>query len=290
MNSILLRPRRKDELSNWTRLVLFFIFWLFASALFYLPIIILYPDFMEGSRTDFENLYSSNPFFLFLSQAGLLAGVFVAIYLMAVQIEKRKMGDVGLTFSAIYLVRGFILGAFIMTVFALLALSLHLVEFSFSRISYSVPFGLLIYLLVSVGEEVIVRGYVITNMREKLSTWYAVLFSSLLFGVLHIFNNNFSWIGFTNISLSGVLMGIVVIKSKSISASVGLHWSWNFIQGTIVGFNVSGHFEKGVFDVNPLASSMLTGGDFGAEGSILLIPITIVAIYFVWRSNFFRVE
>jgi hypothetical protein len=46
---------------------------------------------------------------------------------------------------------------------------------------------------------------------------------------------------------------------------------------------VSGHKETGVFQVERMASNYITGGDFGAEGSILLIPITLIAIFIVWK-------
>ena len=116
-----------------------------------------------------------------------------------------------------------------------------------------------------------------------MNDYQAIFISSLIFGAIHLSNSHFTIIGFFNISLSGFLTAMILIKSNTISAPIGLHWAWNFVQGPIAGFNVSGHKESGVFRVERLAPDYITSGDFGAEGSILLIPITLVAIFIVWK-------
>ena len=53
------------------------------------------------------------------------------------------------------------------------------------------------------------------------------------------------------------------------------------MQGSILGFAVSGHRETGVFQANRMARDVLTGGKFGAEGSILVALFTFsLAVYF----------
>ncbi len=87
--------------------------------------------------------------------------------------------------------------------------------------------------------------------------------------------------------LFGVLDGYMALKSGSISSAVGFHWSWNFVQGPILGFAVSGHTEKGVFQANSMATDVLTGGQFGAEGSILVALFTLtLAVYFSFKAFF----
>ncbi len=269
-------------LSNWKRLVLFFIFWFLGCVLFYMPVYILYSDFFEGSKANFKSHYNNHPFLL-LSQLGMVGGVAFAIYITIIKIEKKKIRDIGLTFNTRHLWRGFVVSFLLMSFFAIVVRSFHLVEFDLLSISSNVLFGIPIYLLVSVGEEVFVRGYVLNNMREKFNDNYSILLSSVLFAAMHLFNDYISWIGFVNIFLSGIVMGIVFVKSKTISAPIGFHFAWNFFQGPVYGFNVSGNLEEGILKMTPLSSGILTGGNFGAEGSLVLIPIVLLTIYLVWK-------
>jgi len=273
------------QYSNWQRLFIFVFLWIATSVVLYIPLVIFFPTSSLLINSKDLLLKGDNNYYIMLaiSQSIALLSVLSATYVVVSRIEKRKFINIMLSIDLRSILFGFLIGGILMTVFTLIAVTMNLISISFSDISVHVGFGLGFYLLVSITEEVVVRGYVLNNFREKFKDLYAVLISSLVFSCLHIFNDDFNWIGFSNIFLSGVLLGFFCIRQNTISGSVGLHWSWNFIQGPILGFNVSGHIEKGVLDVNPLASSMLTGGDFGAEGSILLAPITIVAIYLVWR-------
>jgi membrane protease YdiL (CAAX protease family) len=76
-------------------------------------------------------------------------------------------------------------------------------------------------------------------------------------------------------------MGIITLRTRSLSSAIGIHWAWNYVQGTIFGFAVSGHNITGILKAEQLSTPMLTGGDFGAEGSALLIPITLFLILLV---------
>ena len=124
-------------------------------------------------------------------------------------------------------------------------------------------------------------------MNEKLTTFWAAVLSSLLFGLAHVGNDHFTWFGFASITLSGYLMAVLSLKSGSISPAVGLHWSWNFVQGPILGFAVSGDSEKGVFEVRGLANDVLTGGKFGAEGSVPVAAFAF-ALAVIYSIHFFR--
>lgn len=269
-------------LSNWKRLVLFFLFWFLGCVLFYIPVYILYSDFFEGSKSDYKSHYNNHPFLL-LSQVGMVGGVAFAIYFTTIKIERKKIRDIGLTFNTRHLWRGIVVSFLLMSFFSIVVRSFHLVEFGFLSISSNVLYGIPIYMLVSIGEEVFVRGYVLNNMREKFNDNYSILLSSVLFAAMHLFNDYISLIGFVTIFLSGVLMGIVFVKTKTISAPIGLHFAWNFFQGSVYGFNVSGNPEEGILKMTPLSSNILTGGNFGAEGSLVLVPIAVLAIYLVWK-------
>ncbi len=272
--------------NNWQRLFIFVLLWIATSVVLYIPIVIFFPTSSLLLNSRELLLKGDNNYYMILaiSQSIALLSVLFATYVVVRRIEKRKFKGIRLSIDLRSILLGFLIGGMLMIIFTWIAVTMNLITLSFSDISYHLGFSFGFYLLVSVTEEIVIRGYILNNLREKFKDEYAVIISSLIFSCLHIFNDDFSWIGFSNIFLSGVLLGFFCIKQNTVSGPVGLHWSWNFIQGPILGFNVSGHIEKGVFEVNPLASNMLTGGTFGAEGSIVLVPITIIVIYLVWRS------
>lgn len=269
--------------NNWSRLFFFFIVWIVCSIVFYLPLIIFYPDLFIGTKREYSTHIGDNLILQIVNQIVSVCGVFAAIYFIIKVIEAKDFSQNKLTIKIVDLLKGFFIGFVFFITVALVMQFTGVVHFTFIGITSKITLNLLLFLLVATGEEVVVRGYILNNLCEKMNSSLAVLISSLAFGCLHLFNDHFTLIGFFNIILSGILMGILLVKSDTISAPIGLHWAWNFIQGPVAGFNVSGHEVTGVFHVETLAPTFLTGGEFGAEGSILLIPIVLIAIYIVWK-------
>jgi hypothetical protein len=110
----------------------------------------------------------------------------------------------------------------------------------------------------------------------------ALLVSSVFFSLMHIFNDNFSWIGFCNILLAGVLLGLPYIYTKNLWFPIALHFSWNFFQGIIFGFNVSGHVTYSLFSQTREVDTIWNGGKFGFEGSLLSLIFQLITIGGLW--------
>jgi len=72
-----------------------------------------------------------------------------------------------------------------------------------------------------------------------------------------------------NIFIASILFGIAYIKTNSLAMPLGLHFMANYMQGTVLGFGVSGgkipSLIKPVFNDT---SIWLSGGEFGIEASI----------------------
>jgi hypothetical protein len=138
-----------------------------------------------------------------------------------------------------------------------------------------------LFLLVSFSEEIVCRAYLLPNIMTKLSPWNSILISSIIFGLFHIFNNDISWTGFLNITLSGILLSMLYLKRRDLSIPSGLHFAWNFIQGPILGFAVSGQKSTlSLFTVHKLSNNdIITGGEFGIEGSLIISLILLLAIW-----------
>jgi len=148
-------------------------------------------------------------------------------------------------------------------------------------------FGYLIFFIIGAfNEEIMIRGYILTNLCGSMNSYLALFLSSLLFALMHLGNANLTWLAFINILLAGLLLGIYFIHQKNLWLPIGLHFSWNFFQGPVFGFEVSGVNIKGMIIQNMNGEEWLTGGPFGLEGSListLLMILAILVLHFKYR-------
>jgi len=152
----------------------------------------------------------------------------------------------------------------------------------------SVFFGFIIMILVSIHEEIITRGYLLNTLNQNSNRIIALLLSSSYFALMHIFNSNIDIIPLINIFLAGILLGVPYIYTKNLAFPLAFHFSWNFFQGPIFGFEVSGNEANSVIEQSRNGSKLITGGEFGFEGSIIasiLLVISIYALYYFYNEQ-----
>ena len=141
------------------------------------------------------------------------------------------------------------------------------------------------WLLQGGTEEVATRGWLLTRIAARTNLPLAIVISSSLFGILHMGNAGVTFLSVLNIILDGVLAGLLFIYTDSIWLVVAQHGTWNYVQGNLLGFQVSG---KGA-DASIFSFTMgsgpdwLTGGTFGAEGSIITTLVLLVSLVIVYR-------
>lgn len=137
---------------------------------------------------------------------------------------------------------------------------------------------LLFFLLVAVTEEVMLRGFVLGRMLSAgMNRFVALFLSSALFSAMHLFNPNFALLPFVNILLAGCLLGASFLYTRNLCFPVVLHWFWNWLQGPVLGYEVSG-MDSGetLLTLRLTGSDLLTGGNFGFEGSLLCTVLLVV--------------
>lgn len=144
------------------------------------------------------------------------------------------------------------------------------------------------YLCGSIFEEAFSRAYLLINLIEGLSskkvsfqqaTWLAYLITSALFGILHAFNPNATFLSILNLILIGLLLGLMVLYTGRLSFSIGLHAVWNILQNNMAGFANSGKAPNvSLFVFNNTGPEIWTGGEFGPEGGLICTIFTIVGI------------
>lgn len=146
--------------------------------------------------------------------------------------------------------------------------------------------NLCLFFLVACCEEVIFRGVIFRLIDDRFGLWWALGISALIFGFAHMFNPGASiWSSVAIVMEAGILLGAAYKYSNSLWLPIGIHWAWNFTQGNVFGFAVSGEDAgESIFTANIDGPDIITGGSFGPEASgIALLLGTIISAFFLWK-------
>lgn len=141
-------------------------------------------------------------------------------------------------------------------------------------------FGLFL-ILQAIVDETVMRGMLVSGLAMLLGgrRITAVLVAAILFGLTHAFFEGASALSIVSNSLGGVMYGLAFVLTGRIWLGVGLHFAWNFVQGPILGFILSGHpVDHALFQIDDLGPIWLTGGVYGPEGGIVGIGFRFVVI------------
>jgi membrane protease YdiL (CAAX protease family) len=227
-------------------------------------------------------------FYLFTTISFL--STLVMITLMLKFIDKKKFKDIGFTslkYGYKNLIVGFLIGAFSIAIIVLILSvsgAITIVKNSNTK-TYYLLWGLYTFILVGLEEELMSRGYFINALNQMGKPWLSVLISSIIFSLMHILNPNIVFLGLLNIFLIGVLFSYMYIKTGNLWMPIGYHISWNYFQGYIFGFSVSGNAVRGIYNAFP-KNNFLSGGEFGLEGGViatLVILITFLILYYYFE-------
>ena len=127
-------------------------------------------------------------------------------------------------------------------------------------------------------EEIFFRGVLYRIVEESLGTWIALISTSLFFGFAHLANPGATLFSSVAIALeAGLMLGITYTLTQRLWLPIGIHFAWNFAQGGIYGVNVSGLEVHGWLKSQLVGPTLISGGGFGAEGSIVAVIICLLA-------------
>ncbi len=130
-------------------------------------------------------------------------------------------------------------------------------------------------------DEITMRGMLVSGLSIALGgrRLLAVLIGGVLFGMTHMFFDGASALSVVSNSLGGVIYGLAFILTGRVWFGIGLHFAWNFVQGPILGFTVSGHaLGGGFFRIIDLGPEWLTGTPYGPEGGVVGVTFRFVVI------------
>lgn len=246
-----------------------------------LPLSFLFPS-MDGVEEDIG--------FLVLNEVAMLVSALLAA-LVIWGFKKQTFSRLGLSLKGWgrSLLSGTLLVVLLYAVGFGISLLLGAVEvagFLFSPASLLLT--LMFYFLVAVTEELIACGFIMGCMLDRGINKYAALFvSATLFSLMHIFNPNFAFVPFLNILLAGLFLGASCLYTRNLCFPIALHWFWNWIQGPVLGYSVSGN-EFGYPSLLALhlpEENLLNGGSFGFEGSLLCSCLLVLGTMLIVVVN-----
>lgn len=199
-------------------------------------------------------------------------------------IEARYLKSMGMRKEKIipHYLQGLIVGIVMMTAIVLLSVVFRINSIT---ICSNINFGLIgLYFLgfffQGMSEEFIFRGCFMTTIGGNHKPLTAILISSAAFSLAHIMNPGFNLLIFINLTLFGAFAAIYMIYFDDIWGACAIHSIWNFTQGNFYGISVSGTGStESVFRTTAESSSIiLTGGNFGIEGSIITTVVLVIGI------------
>ncbi|WP_164735516.1 CPBP family intramembrane glutamic endopeptidase [Pseudoflavitalea rhizosphaerae] len=161
--------------------------------------------------------------------------------------------------------------------------NLHWTDYSFDPYYFFTGLGLMV--LVAFSEELVFRGYILGNLLEvSKNKWNALAISAVLFALVHMSNAGISFIAILNLLLAGLLLGLNCVYTKNLWFSIFFHFGWNFLQGPVLGYGVSGLGLPGVLQVELSGNPLLTGDKFGFEGSLMATFLLLTAILLLYLA------
>jgi uncharacterized protein len=234
-----------------------------------------------------------------LSTVTTLAAILLSVWLAGRYLDRRRFVDFGIHWRRDWWLDfafGLSLGALLMFLIFLVELAAGWIKIvgAFRTASPNMPFGrailepVLLFICVGIYEEFFSRGYQLKNLAEGFNGLWglgyrsaiilATLVSATIFGLLHAGNPNATWVSTFNIFLAGIFLAVGYLLTGELAIPIGLHMGWNFFQGNVFGFPVSGTDANATtfIAIQQGGNPLITGGAFGPEAGLIGIAALIV--------------
>jgi len=228
---------------------------------------------------------------LWLSPLPVIAIVLVTW--LCTRLRREPLASVGLALNARWLRQvslGAVIGGAMMLVIADLIYVAGGVSFAMdpARSARALAAGAWTFVWVALLEELLFRGFVFQRLIDGTGRRLALPLMAVLFAVAHWGNPGMEgptqfWATLDTI-LGALLLGFAYLRTGSLALPIGLHFGWNWAQGALLGFDVSGFDQTGWLIPTLLDKPQwLTGGSFGPEASIFAVLVDATAVLLIWR-------
>lgn len=295
--------------SGW-RLLLHSIIWFFGTAIFS-SVLIMIPAILLtvtgqisfDNPTGIQNEIMSYPWTGSLSSLGSLMAILFATWAGS-KMDKRPLKDYGFHFQPKWWIDwffGLALGAILMAFIFVFELAMGWVKITGfftdapnSPFLIGILFSLITFFCVGISEELLSRGYQMTNLAEgfhgkimgpKAALLLSYFITSAIFGFLHLSNPNATLLSSVMLIFAGILLGLGFVLTGSLAIPIGLHMTWNFFEGNVFGFEVSGiSIQNSFIGIQTTGPDLWTGGAFGPEAGLsgllaIIIGCILIAVW-----------
>ena len=223
---------------------------------------------------------------------GILVGLVLLISWVFVRLEREPFQSLGWKLNGrwgLELLLGTLLGVGLIGLAALGSMASGAVSLVRSgQGAGAMLSGAVFFLAVALFEEAAFRGYLFQRMTRGTGFAIAQLIMALFFGLAHWGNPGMHgatllW-ATLDISLASVLLGLCWRRTNSLALPVGVHLGWNWAQGSLLGFGVSGTDAGGFFKPVFTAGKpeWMSGGAFGLEASLPDVIVCVLAVLAIW--------
>lgn len=264
-----------------------------------------------------QRLITQDPWLMLLMQLSLTVAITLSVWFSGRFLDHRPFANFGFSMTRdwwIDLGFGLFQGAALMLVIFLVQLVAGWITIvdTFSTRQPGASFlpallpPLLTFLAVGYHEELFSRGYQLQNLAEGLN-WRivgprgAILIStaltSALFGLLHAANPNATLVSTLYLTIAGFHLAAGYVLTGELAIPIGQHITWNFFQGNVFGFPVSGSdFTSATFiRIEQGGPDLWTGGAFGPEAGFLglvamLFGVLLTVLWVGWRYGEIRLH
>jgi len=142
--------------------------------------------------------------------------------------------------------------------------------------------GAVVFTLSAYVEELLFRVLMLGGLvRLTGRPWLALTVMALTVGAFHLATTaHTTLISVVSSTLGGVMYGVAFLRTGTLWLGLGVHIGWNWIQGTVLGFTVSGtdDYSGAVLQLHTSGADWLGGGAYGPEGSVLSLVARLVII------------
>lgn len=296
---MILKNKNNELRSGFKIIVFFFLYVVFNSILSGAigGLVGGYISAKYNSGLAYEDIYALVQNFLTNSMVGLcitqmasIISLILTLFIILKFIEKKSLRDFGiapLRFGWKQILWGMLFGAVSISVIAFVLKKSGNIYFSNALLSpqftKSALLGILLFIIVAINEEVMCRGYIYNTLNQMGRPWLSACISSGIFAALHLTNPNVSLFAVLNIFLVGILFCYMVMKTNNLWMAIGFHFTWNYFQGNVFGFPVSGLTGmQSLYEISYIKENIFTGGFFGPEAGILASIVLVINIGLVW--------
>jgi hypothetical protein len=274
---------KKSKIPTWARILIALV----ASTILSILLQVVVFKLLKINFTGLDSIKNFTPIQLLLLEFLMLVSTIITVLILRKYVDKKTFTSIGFTSTGF--VKQTTLGFITACVMYLVgtAILYYSNQIQFIAVNFNANtlfFSFLLCIVIALNEEILVRGYILGNLLDKSKSKYiALVISALIFSCMHLLNFNITVLSTINIFLAGIILGAVYIFTRSLWFSISLHLFWNFLQGPILGYHVSGFNFKPLFVQNLIENNFINGGEFGFEGSIVCTIITALLSYVIIR-------